>query len=59
MNFKIIREGKDVTIVRTKSSAKQVGTTSVQRVKVMCFESERVERIFRIQENVVNSHTKK
>lgn len=53
MDFKIVREGKDVTIVRTPKTVKSVSLTPVRRVKVMCFDSERVDRIFRLQEAAV------
>lgn len=59
MDFKVIKEGHDVSIVRVKSSTQRDSAQPVQRMRVICFDSAQVDRIFQIQEKSVNlSHRK-
>ena len=57
--FKFVRNGKEVSIERTMSSVKRDSNHPVLRMKVMCFNSARIDRIFSIQENAAKTHIKK
>jgi hypothetical protein len=59
MDFKVVKEGHDVSIVRVKSSAQRDSAHSTQRMRVICFDSAQVDRIFQIQEKSVNTTHRK
>lgn len=55
MDFKVVKEGHVVSIVRVKSMEQRDRTQSTQRMRVFCFDSAQIDRIFHIQEKSVNS----
>ena len=59
VGFKVVREGHDVSIVRVKSTTHRDSAYPTQRMRVMCFDSEQVDRIFQIQEKSANATLRK
>lgn len=57
--FKIIREGGEISIVRERVANSKNNSYPVQRIKVMCFDSAQVDRIFSIQENSAKTTLKR
>ena len=57
--FKFIHEGGEVSIVRERGTNSKNSSHPVQRIKVMCFDSAQVDRIFSIQENSLKSFLKR
>lgn len=57
--FKFVREGGEVSIVREKPSQAKSGAQTTQRLRVMCFDSAQIDRIFSLQENSVRNLSKK
>ncbi len=53
MDFKIVHEPDGVSIVRTMSSSKKSVNHVEQRMRVLCFDSKRIDNIFHIQENSI------
>jgi len=57
--FKFIREGGEITIVRERGANSKNNSYPIQRIKVMCFDSAQVDRIFSLQENSIKNYSKK
>ena len=57
--FKFVREHGEVSIVRERASTTKSNTQPTQRIKVMCFDSAQIDRIFRIQENSIRNTSRK
>ena len=56
--FKYVREGGEVSIVREKPTQAKSGAQTAQRLRVMCFDSAQIDRIFQIQENSLRNVAK-
>lgn len=50
VDFKIVHKDGDVTIVRNVSAAQKRSAVASQSIKVQCFDSRQIDRIFRYQE---------
>ena len=50
VDFKIVQKDGDVTIVRECKSAQKRAAIGGQSIKVQCFDSRQIDRIFRYQE---------
>lgn len=50
VDFSIIHEEGAVTIVRSKATGQKKATVSGQSMKVQCFDSDQIDRIFHYQE---------
>lgn len=50
VDFKIVQKDGDVTIVRKTTSAQKRAAVAGQCIKVQCFDSQQIDRIFRYQE---------
>ncbi len=50
VDFKIVQKDGDVTIVRECKSAQKRAAIAGQSIKVQCFDSRQIDRIFRYQE---------
>lgn len=57
--FKFVCEGGEVSIVRERGANSKHSSHPVQSIKVMCFDSAQVDRIFSLQENSVKSSLKR
>lgn len=58
-NFKIVNDNGKVSIVRSKTASGSNPIQNGQRIRVMCFDSARIDRIFSIQENAAKIHSQK
>lgn len=58
-DFQIVNDNGRVSIVRTSSSASNKHALTGQKMRVMCFDSAQIDRIFSIQEHSVRSVSKK
>ena len=60
VDFSIVYDEGDVAIIRNKSVSRRETNASEQRIRVQCFNSDQVERIFRYQEmqNIKNNPVK-
>ena len=58
-DFQIVNDNGRVSIVRTSSSASNKHVLTGQKMRVMCFDSAQIDRIFSIQEHSVRSVSKK
>lgn len=54
-DFKIINDNGKVSIVRYKTANGSKVTQTGQSMRVMCFDSDQIDRIFSIQEHSVRS----
>lgn len=50
VDFKIVHKDGDVTIVRNATAAQKRSAVARQSIKVQCFDSRQIDRIFRYQE---------
>ena len=58
LNFEFVNDNGDISIVRHKSASRKKSVQVVQRMKVMCFDSAQIDRIFKIQEQSQKPTTK-
>lgn len=58
VDFKIVHEDGDVSIVRVNATSHKGNVSHVQRMRVMCFDPAQIDRIFHIQENTAKHITK-
>lgn len=57
-DFKIINESGKVSVVRIKGSTGSKHIQTGQRIRVMCFDSAQIDRIFKIQEQSIRTQRK-
>ena len=50
VDFKIVHKDGNVTIVRNTTSAQKRSVKTSRSIKVQCFDSQQIDRIFRYQE---------
>ncbi|MDO5526477.1 MAG: hypothetical protein Q4F85_10395 [Prevotella sp.] len=55
VDFKIVHKDGDVTIVRNATAAQKRSAVERQSIKVQCFDSRQIDRIFRYQE-ILSEH---
>lgn len=50
VDFTIVQDGGEVTIVRNKTAGQKRAAVEEKSIRVQCFDSKQIDRIFRYQE---------